>query len=77
MVARVVALEKAKDDMEAHGEFEGECLGYWGVQRTYYDDTLKGFGRIYQQTFIDIYSKVGFATLYDSEDTGYGHRSVE
>ena len=27
--------------------------------------TLKGVGRIYQQTFIDIYSKVGFAKLYD------------
>ena len=27
--------------------------------------TLKGVGRIYQQTFIDTYSKVGFAKLYD------------
>jgi hypothetical protein len=27
--------------------------------------TLKGVGRIDQQTFIDTYSKVGFATLYD------------
>ena len=28
-------------------------------------DTLKGVGRIYQQTFIDTYAKVGFAKLYD------------
>jgi transposase InsO family protein len=27
--------------------------------------TLKGVGRIYQQTFIDTYSTVGFAKLYD------------
>ena len=26
---------------------------------------MKGVGRIYQQTFIDTYSKVGFAKLYD------------
>ena len=26
---------------------------------------LKGVGRIYQQTFIDTYAKVGFAKLYD------------
>jgi hypothetical protein len=28
---------------------------------------MKGVGRIYQQTFIDTYSKVGFAKLYDVE----------
>ncbi len=27
--------------------------------------TMKGVGRIYQQTFIDTYAKVGFAKLYD------------
>lgn len=63
--AQVVALEKAKADKEAHGEFESECPGYWGAQDTCYVGTLKGVGRIYQQTFIDTYSKVGFAKLYD------------
>ena len=29
--------------------------------------TLKGVGRIYQQTFIDTYSSVGFAKLYTSK----------
>ena len=31
----------------------------------FYVGTLKGVGRIYQQTFIDTYSKVVFAKLYD------------
>jgi transposase InsO family protein len=63
--AQVVALEKAKADKEAHGEFESECPGYCGAQDTFYVGTLKGVGRIYQQTFIDTYAKVGFAKLYD------------
>lgn len=63
--AQVVALEKAKADKEAHGEFESECPGYCGAQDTFYVGTLKGVGRIYQQTFIDTYSKLGFAKLYD------------
>jgi transposase InsO family protein len=63
--AQVVALEKATADKEAHGEFESECPGYCGAQDTFYVGTLKGVGRIYQQTFIDTYSKVGFAKLYD------------
>ena len=63
--AQVVALEKAKADKEAYGEFESECPGYCGAQDTFYVGTLKGVGRIYQQTFIDTYSKVGFAKLYD------------
>jgi hypothetical protein len=63
--AQVVALEKAKADKEAHGEFESECPGYCGAQDTFYvGTTLKGVGRIYQQTFIDTYSKVGFTKLY-------------
>jgi transposase InsO family protein len=63
--AQVVALEKAKLDQEAHGEFESECPGYCGAQDTFYVGTLKGVGRIYQQTFIDTYSKVALAKLYD------------
>jgi transposase InsO family protein len=63
--AQVAALEKAKLDKEAHGEFVSECPGYCGAQDTFYVGTLKGVGRVYQQTFIDTYSKVGFAKLYD------------
>src|SRR5208283_3621279 len=32
---------------------------------TFYVGTLKGVGRIYQQTFVDTYAKVGFANLGD------------
>jgi transposase InsO family protein len=63
--AQVAALEKAKADKEAHGEFVSECPGYCGAQDTFYVRTLKGVGRVYQQTFVDTYAKVGFAKLYD------------
>jgi len=63
--AQVVALEKAKQAKEAHGEFESECPGYCGAQDTFYVGTLKGVGRVYQQSFIDTYSKVAHAKLYD------------
>ncbi|MFQ5705034.1 MAG: IS481 family transposase [Gemmatimonadales bacterium] len=63
--SQVQALEKAKLEKEAHGEFESECPGYCGAQDTFYVGTLKGVGRIYQQTFIDTYTKVGFAKVYD------------
>ena len=62
---QVAALEKAKADKEAHGAFESEHPGYCGAQDTFYVGVMKGVGRIYQQTFIDTYSKVGFAKLYD------------
>lgn len=62
--SQVQALEKAKAKKEAEGEFESECPGYCGAQDTFYVGTLKGVGRVYQQTFIDTYSKLGFAKLY-------------
>ena len=63
--SQLAALEKAKADKEAQGEFETECPGYCGAQDTFYVGTLKGLGRVYQQTFIDTYAKIGFAKLYD------------
>jgi Winged helix-turn helix len=63
--AQLAALEKAKTEKEAHGEFESEHPGYCGAQDTFYVGNMKGVGRIYQQTFIDTYAKVGFAKLYD------------
>ncbi len=62
--SQLVALEKAKLDKEAHGEFDSEHPGYCLAQDTFYVGTLKGVGRVYQQTVIDTYSKVGFAKLY-------------
>src|SRR4051794_33874575 len=66
--AQVKALEKAKEEKEAHGEIETEHPGYLGAQDTFYVGTLKGVGRIYQQTFIDTYTRVGFAKLYDRKN---------
>ena len=62
--AQVQALEKKKLDDEACGEIETAHPGYLGSQDTFYVGTLKGVGRIYQQTFVDTYSKVAFAKLY-------------
>ena len=42
-------------------------MGYLGSQDTFYVGTLKGVGRVYQQTFIDTYSAVGFCKLYTSK----------
>ena len=63
--AQLAAMEKAKAEKEAHGEFESEHPGYCGAQDTFYVGNMKGVGRIYQQTFVDTYSKVAFAKLYD------------
>ena len=62
---QVVALEKAREEKQAYGEIETHHPGYLGAQDTYYVGTIKGVGRIYQQTFIDTYSKVAEAKLYD------------
>ena len=66
--AQLQALEKAKQDKEAHGEIETEHPGYLGAQDTFYVGTLKGVGRIYQQTFIDTYSRVVSVKLYDRKN---------
>ena len=65
---QLVALEKAKQQKEANGEIETEHPGYLGAQDTFYVGTPKGVGRIYQQTFIDTYSKMAFAKLYDRKN---------
>jgi len=63
--SQLAALEKAKADKEAHGEFESECPGYCGAQNTFHVGTLKGVGWVYQQSFLDTYTKLAFAKLYD------------
>ena len=65
---QLAALEKAKQEKEAYGEIETEHPGYLGAQDTYYVGNIKGVGRIYQQTFIDTYSRVAFAKLYDRKN---------
>ena len=65
--SQVQALERKKEDDVASGEIETAHPGYLGSQDTFYVGTLKGVGRIYQQTFIDTYAKVGFAKLYTTK----------
>jgi len=61
---QLVALVKAKEHKQAHGEIETKHSGYLGAQDTLYVGYLKGVGRIYQQTFIDTYTKVAVCKLY-------------
>ena len=65
--SQVAALEKKRHDDEAAGEIETAHPGYLGSQDTFYVGTLKGVGRIYQQTFVDTCSKVAAAKLYTTK----------
>jgi len=62
------AMERSREEKEAHGEIESAHPGYLGTQDTYYVGTIKSVGRIYQQTFADTYAKVAFAKLYDRKN---------
>ncbi len=66
--AQVAALERAKEEKVAKGEIETHHPGYLLSQDTYYVGTIKGVGRIYQQTVIDTYSKHVFMKLYDRKN---------
>ena len=65
---QVRTLERAREEKQAHGEIETEHPGYLGAQDTYYVGTIKSIGRIYQQTFLDTYSKLAFVKLYDRKN---------
>lgn len=65
--AQVQAQERKKHDDEACGEIETHHPGYLGSQDTFYVGTIKGVGRIYQQTFVDTYSKWAAAKLYTTK----------
>ena len=67
--SQLVALERAKEEKVAKGEIETHHPGYLGSQDTYYVGTIKGVGRIYQQTYIDTYCKVAQAKLYATKDS--------
>lgn len=66
--AQLIAMERQKEKRESNGEIETEHPGYLGAQDTYYVGHLKGVGRVYQQTFIDTYSKVADAKLYTEKN---------
>jgi len=65
--SQLQALERKKEEEQAHGEIETEHPGYLGSQDTFYVGTLKGVGRVYQQTYVDTYCKVAHAKLYTSK----------
>lgn len=65
--AQVQALERKKEDDLACGEIDTQHPGYLGSQDTFYVGTIKGVGRIYQQTFVDTYSKWAAAKLYTTK----------
>lgn len=62
--SQIAALERKASDDGACGEIETAHPGYLGSQDTFYVGNLKGVGRIYQQTFVDTYSKVAHCKLY-------------
>lgn len=59
--------QKRKTDDGAYGEIETAHSNYLGSQNTFYIGNPKGVGRIYQQTFVDTYSKGTFANLYTTK----------
>jgi transposase InsO family protein len=61
---QIRALEKTKEEKEAHGEIESYHPGFLLGQDTFYVGWIKGIGKIYQQTGIDTYCNLGFAKLY-------------
>ena len=66
--AQVSAWEKAKEEKFAMSEIQTHHPGYLDAQDTCYAGIIKGVGRVYQQTFIDTYSKVAQARLYDRKN---------
>ncbi|PIT17347.1 IS481 family transposase, partial [Snodgrassella alvi] len=67
--SQLQALEKAKAAREAQGEIETQHPGYLCAQDTYYVGHIKGIGKIYQQTFIDTYSRLAFAKVYTEKNS--------
>lgn len=65
--SQIVALERKKEDDLVCGEIETAHPGYLGSQDTFYVGTLKGVGRVYQQTFVDTYSKTAHCKLYTTK----------
>lgn len=66
--AQLSALERKKEEQQSVGEIETYHPGYLGAQDTYYVGYIKGVGKIYQQTFIDTYTRVATAKLYDRKN---------
>ena len=63
--AQLAALQESQNPKEKPMASSKANTGDRGAQDTFYVGNMKGVGRIYQQTFVDTYSKVAFAKLYD------------
>ena len=59
----LAALERAKEEKQAHGEIETEHPGYLGSQDTFYVGTLKGVGKVWQITACDAACSYAWATV--------------
>lgn len=66
--SQLAALERKKEEEQSKGEIETHHPGYLGAQDTYYVGYIKGVGKIYQQTFMDTYTRVAFAKVYDRKN---------
>ena len=66
--SQFVTMEKNKKEDKPKGQIEIEYFGSLGAQSVYYSSIVKGIGIIYHQTFIDNYSRVIFAKLYDRKN---------
>lgn len=67
--SQVQALEEKKIKDEECGEIETHHSGFLFAQDSYYVGTIKGIGKIYQQTGIDTYSNLGFAKVYTKKSS--------
>lgn len=59
-----LALEKSRNKHWAHDEIKTYYPGYLCAQDTYYVGNIEGIGKIYQQTFIDTYTRLAIVKLY-------------
>ena len=64
---QLAALERKQDDDLAYGEIETAHSDYLGSQDTFYVGNIKGVGCIYQQSFVDTYSKIAHCKLYTTK----------
>lgn len=65
--AQLQALEKRKNMKEANGEINTQHPGYLGSQDAYYVGYFKGVGKVYAQVYIDTYTRVADAKLYEDK----------
>lgn len=65
--SQVQALERKRQDNQACGEIETAHPGFPNSQDTFYVGSLKGDGLVYQQPFVDTYSKVALCKLYTTK----------